>query len=586
MYQPAPVTFDEVDLRQRIAKHLERIYPEHHSDELQQRVYDALQIPSGARHTVPVAKWDESDVLVIAYGDTFRAPKEKPLRTLYNFLKDHLRDCISAVHILPFFPYSSDDGFAVINYLQVNDALGEWEDIEAISAEFDLMVDLVINHASSRSNWFSDFKRGIAPGKDYFVSVPEDTDVSNVVRPRPTPVLQPVQTLAGTRWVWCTFGPDQVDLDFANPEVLIEFVKIMARYLESGARLLRLDAVAFLWKEAGTTCIHLQQTHEVVKLLRLLAEAKSPRTIMVTETNVPNRENLTYFGNTNEAHAIYNFSLPPLLVHTLLTGNCRHLKTWMMSMPPAQLGTCYLNFIATHDGIGLRPAEGLLDEEELVRLLAAFRHFGGHISTRTDADGNERPYEANIALWDALKGTIDGTKDGLQMERFLCAHMVMFGLEGIPAVYIHSFLGTQNDYDYVEKTGRYRSINRHVFEDHEAAELLGSEDGRSSQVLRRLREVLQIRRRQPAFHPNAVQFTLHLGLELFAFWRQSLDRSQNIFCISNVTAIEKTIQLSDLNLISTEDWVDLVGGAQIQDLGGSLTLAPYQTVWLSNSNQT
>lgn len=582
MYQPGTIKLDEATVRQRIRKHLSRIYPDLDLTSFQDRIFRALNVPPGQVSHVPVTKWDESDVVAITYGDTFRRDGEKPLRTLLKFLDDHLSESISAVHVLPFFPYSSDDGFAVINYLQVNDALGEWQDIEQISRKFGLMVDLVINHASSRSSWFSDFKRGIRPGKDYFVSVPENTDVSNVVRPRPMPVLQPVQTLEGTRWVWCTFGPDQVDLDFSNPEVLLEFIQIMVSYIEAGSRFLRMDAVAFLWKEPGTTCIHLPQTHEVIKLLRLLAEVKAPGTIIVTETNVPNRENLTYFGNANEAHAIYNFSLPPLLVHTLLTGNCRHLKTWMMSMPPAQLGTCYLNFIATHDGIGLRPAEGLLEEGELDSLLAAFRSFGGHISTRAGPDGKERPYEANIALWDAVKGTIDGTVDGLQFDRFICAHTIMFGLEGIPAVYIHSFLGTPNDSDYVEKTGRYRSINRHVFEADECEVLLAHDQIVDNRVLVELNRILKIRRNQPAFHPNAVQFTLHLGLELFAFWRQSLDRSQNLFCISNVSATDQVVQLSDINLIGTMDWVDLLGGEVVEDLGGSLNLSAYQSVWLSN----
>lgn len=574
---------DEATLRQRICKHLERIYPDLDTSSLLDEVLAALGVCEDFSTTVPVTKWDESDVIAITYGDTFRVEGEKPLRTLLSFLNTHLNESISSVHVLPFFPYSSDDGFAVINYLQVNDALGEWQDIEAISDDFGLMVDLVINHASSRSSWFSDFKRGVAPGKDYFVTVPEDTDVSNVVRPRPMPVLQPVQTLKGIQWVWCTFGPDQVDLDFSNPDVLVEFIQIMASYIDAGARFLRMDAVAFLWKEPGTACIHLPQTHEVIKLLRLLAEVKNPGTVIVTETNVPNRENLTYFGNANEAHAIYNFSLPPLLVQTLLTGNCRHLKTWMMSMPPAQLGTCYLNFIATHDGIGLRPAEGLLEEQELTDLLTAFQQFGGHISTRAGADGQEHPYEANIALWDALKGTIANGADEYQFQRFICAHTIMFGLEGIPAVYIHSFLATPNDSEYVEKTGRYRSINRHIFEGREDIALVSSADRSSGRVLREVGRILKIRRCQPAFHPNAVQFTLHLGLELFAFWRQSLDRSQNIFCISNVTSSEQVVQLSDINLISTQQWVDLLGGIEVQDLAGSIVLGAYQSIWLSNT---
>ncbi|SFR77245.1 sucrose phosphorylase [Marinobacter daqiaonensis] len=526
--------------------------------------------------------WDESDILLITYADTIQEAGEKPLRTLHRFLDDCLRETINCVHILPFFPYSSDDGFSVMDYRAVNESHGGWEDIRAISAEYRLMADLVINHMSARSRWFENFRQRLHPGKDYFFEADPARDYSAVVRPRTSPLLLAVQTEEGERHVWCTFSEDQVDLNFANPQVLVEFVGIIRYYLEQGVRLFRLDAVAFLWKEPGTSCIHLQQTHELIKVLRLLVEHHSPEAILVTETNVPNRENLTYFGNANEAHVIYNFSLPPLLINTLVSGNCRHLKTWLMSMPPAQMGTTYLNFIASHDGIGMRPTDGLLTDEEKLALIATMEQFGGKVSFRRLGNGSNQPYEINIALWDALKGTEQNGPDQWQLQRFLCAHTIMLALEGIPAFYIHSLLGTGNDYARAEHTGRLRSINRGQWNLEVLEQELASPLSHHSQVFTRLEERIRLRRRQPAFHPNATQFTLHLGLKIFGFWRQSLRRDQSIFCIHNITDEVQQISLADINLIGTEQWRDLISGETMADLSGCLTLKPYQCVWLSN----
>ncbi|MEM8934760.1 MAG: alpha-amylase family glycosyl hydrolase, partial [Acidobacteriota bacterium] len=348
------------DLASQLEHHLSRIYPA----SVVPRLVEALiaRVSAiGSRTGDPVEKWSEDDVMLITYGDSVERPHEAPLRTLRSFVRKHLADTVTGVHVLPFYPYSSDDGFSVIDYRAVRDDLGTWDDIGALAEDVTLMADLVINHVSAKSAWFEQFLAGEPPGVDFFITHPASTDVSEVVRPRPHRVLVPFDTADGERHVWATFSADQIDLDFSNPDVLLEMIDVLFFYLEHGVRWIRLDAVGFLWKALGTPCIHLPQTHEVVRLLRTLAEAIEPRAVLISETNVPNVENLSYFGNRNEAHAIYNFSLPPLLVDALIRGRSRHLRAWMMSMPPAPHGCAYFNFTASHDGIGLRPAEGLLD---------------------------------------------------------------------------------------------------------------------------------------------------------------------------------------------------------------------------------
>jgi sucrose phosphorylase len=526
-------------------------------------------------------KWNETDVWMIAYGDSVVEPNKAPLQTLKGFADQHLTGVVSGIHILPFFPYSSDEGFAVINYSQVNESLGDWQDIEAIARDYKLMADLVINHCSQRSMWFDNYRQRKDPGQDYFVEASLGDDLSAVIRPRTSPLLCETQTLDGIRYVWCTFSHDQVDLDFANPKVFLEMVRIVRRYLEQGVRIFRLDAVAFLWKEIGTESVHLPQTHEFVRLFRTLIEAHTSDAIVITETNVPNHENLSYFGNANEAHAVYNFSLPPLLLHALISGTSEHLKYWQMQMPPAQDGTFYFNFIASHDGIGLRPANGLLSEADIDDLINTMQAFGGRISWRQAVGGKNEPYEINIALYDALQGTTAGP-DKWQQQRYLCAHTVMLAIEGVPGIYIHSLLATQNDYDRLELTSHNRSINRHQWDFAEINQLLASDKSHHAQVFDQLCKLIKIRVASAAFHPNAVQFTLHLGNEVFAFWRQSARRDQSVFCIHNVTDHAVSIPIRSINLISSQFWTDLISGQSLSMESQELNLEPYQSVWLTN----
>ncbi|NEQ50793.1 MAG: alpha-amylase [Leptolyngbya sp. SIO3F4] len=561
---------------------LSRVYSDEQVNALLPNLYDLTKEQLKAHSQEDLGKWDQDKVLLITYGDSICSDDASPLQTLHQFLNTHLGETVTGVHILPFFPYSSDDGFAVIDFLEVNPSLGNWADVEAIGRNFNLMFDLVANHVSSQSEWFQQFKANELPGCNYFISLPNDTPTTDVVRPRSSPLLTPVETTLGIQHVWTTFSADQVDLDYGNPDVFLEFVSIMLAYARHGARYIRLDAVGFLWKSLGTSCIHLPETHALIQTFREILQMVDPGIALITETNVPNRENLSYFGDRNEAHMIYNFSLPPLLLNALMQGRADHLKTWMMSMPPAPIGCAYFNFTASHDGIGMRPTEGLLEDTEFETLIATMRSFGAKISMRSKADGSESPYEINISLFDALQGTAKGP-DQWQIERFLCSQTVMMSLEGIPAFYIHSLLATPNDLEGLAATGHNRAINRHCWEKQRLDALLNNPETPQAIVLTELSRLIQIRRQQKAFHPNATQYTLHPdNPAIFAFWRQSIARDQSIFSIHNLSNQPHSLSLSELNLVNTDSWIDLISGEHFDDLHGVYELKPYQSVWLTN----
>jgi sucrose phosphorylase len=543
----------------------------------------ASAAPARAGPSHPTDLWSQRDVALITYGDSIVDGGSKPLKVLRDFCETWLGSCVTWVHILPFFPWTSDDGFSVLDYSSVNQALGDWNDISEIATDYRLMADLVLNHCSSRSAWFENFKQGVDPGKGYFFTKHSSFDVSRVVRPRTSDLTMPVVTSEGEQQVWCTFSHDQVDFDFSNPDVLLEFTRIIRLYLDRGVRIFRLDAVAFTWKRSGTTCINLPEAHDLVRLLRSLIEWVQPDAIIITETNVPNIENLAYFGQRDEAHCIYNFALPPLLIHTLVEADSSRITRWLMSMPPAILGTTYFNFLASHDGIGLRPVEGLLSEGELDSMIDQLQENGALLSWREHADGTRTVYEVNVSLFDAFKQS--GEAVDRTLDRMILAHAILLGLEGVPAIYLHSFVATNNDFSRVENTGHNRAINRHQWALDELTEQLNDVKSQHAQCLHSIKQLIDIRQRQPAFHPNATQFTLNCGRSIFGFWRQSPDRAQSIFCLYNVTPTRTAIAAASLNLVGSDSWRDLISGGTVDLFSEDPTieLAPYQAVWLTNT---
>ena len=541
--------------------------------------------PTVNGQSVDAPMWSEKDQWVICYGDSIVDEGTPPLAVLDTFLQRYLGDTVSGVHVLPFFPWSSDDGFSVIHYREVNSELGAWSDVQTLASHYDLMADLVLNHVSRESLWFVDYLTGSLPGRDYFIEVDPDTDVSQVTRPRSSPLLVPISTRRGTRHVWATFSEDQIDLNFENPDVLLEFVGILLFYLQQGVRIIRLDAVAFLWKRLGTPCIHLPETHTVVRLLRAIVDEVAPGTLLITETNVPHAENISYFGlerltqgTPDEAHMVYQFALPPLLLHTLTRGEATTLQTWLNSLPVLPPQCTYLNFTASHDGIGVRPLEGLLPDHERDALLELMHRFGGFVSMRSNPDGSDTPYEINITWFEAMRGTRRGP-DPWQIARFLCSQAIMLSLQGIPALYIHTLTGTLNDVEGVERSGRLRSINRRRWQLDELALLLESPATPTHDVFHALHRLLTQRRQEPCFHPNAPQRVIDTPSELLALERGPLPNGRRLLALYNVTdgKVDLTHAGDALHQTLTQhDWQPIGSASTHHDA----TLPPYAVCWL------
>ncbi len=561
-----------------VLEHLGALYPQADAAELAGRIDASFE-----RHRLAQRRtsrpWTERDTLLITYADTLVEPGAAPLHTLYAFLERRLQGVFSAVHLLPYFPFTSDDGFAVSSYREVRGDLGGWPDVTRIAERFDLMTDLVLNHCSREHPLARRLWAGDATAEPWFHVMEPDFDASAVTRPRATPLMTPLPNDPHGRGVWTTFGEDQFDFNYRNPEVLLDVLDVVAQYVATGTRLLRLDAVAYVWKEPGTSCIHLPQTHRVVRLLRAILDQHAPDCRLVTETNVPQDENLRYFGGGGEADMVYQFALPSLLLQALNRGSSVYLNRWLRDWPELPPGCTFLNFIASHDGIGVRPVERMVMPDELDDLLQTMRRFGGRISSRTGTDGREHPYEINITLFDAMRGTRSG-EDGLQRERMLCAHAILLALPGVPAFYIHSLLASPNDEAKAQATGRARSVNRGQLDMATLERELAAPEHARHQVFHALLQLIRTRRMQPAFAPDAAMEPLALGSGFLALTREAAEQKLLVLC--NMTPQTQQLNLNLQPLGFPERIRDLIGGADLRVRRSHLPmqLAPYQCLWL------
>ncbi|QCA02982.1 sugar phosphorylase [Pantoea vagans] len=520
------------------------------------------------------AHWDEQDVVLITYADQFREAGKPTLSTFSRFYQQHLQSTFPLVHLLPFFPWSSDDGFSVIDYHQVDPQCGDWQDIARLHQETRLMFDFVCNHMSSQSAWFSHFLAQDPGWDDFFISMPPATDLSAVTRPRTSPLLTPFKMADGdTRFIWTTFSADQIDLNFANPEVLLRMVNVLLDYLIRGADYVRLDAVGYMWKTPGTRCIHLEKTHQLVKLFRAIADHVAPGTVIITETNVPHQDNISYLGNGHdEAQMVYQFSLPPLVLHAIHTGSARALRQWASSLDLSSNDTTFFNFLASHDGIGLNPARGILSEVEIVALVRDLALEGALVSYKNNPDGTTSPYEINVTYLDALNSEADD--DATRLKRFLLAHAILLVFPGVPAIYIQSILGGRNHYDGVRAAGHNRAINRQKYDLQQIEAALAGGDWLRQQVYTRLGQLIQLRRRQPAFHPDNPMTIYDSENAVLVLSRHQPESGDGLLCVFNLSGRSVMTQLPVAHTLQ-----DVVSGEKI-DGTQPVKLDAWQFMWL------
>ena len=569
------------EIRNLINHKLRRIYKENYSNkelyDFSKEIVGSIKKFNSKRKTKKNFILSEKSSLLICYADSVLGTRaNKSITEFKKFYTKYLNNYFNIVHFLPFYPSSSDSGFAVKDHYKIDPRLGNWNDIKSFSKKSFIMADVVINHASSRGLWFKNYLRNKSPGKNYFLTVNKKFNSKNVVRPREHRLLKKVNIFNKNQYLWRTFSSDQIDLNFKNPKVLIRFIKIIINLINHGVNVFRLDAIAYLWKESGSKCVNLKQTHEIIKIIRIICNSLNSPAIIVTETNLPEKENISYFGKRDEAHWIYNFSLPPLLVHSLLFEDSKKITSWSKKLPQNKFGNSYLNFIASHDGIGMRPVEGLLNKRSINKMFKRLKKNGGEFSFRKIKGKSKKVYEANITLFNAFHKTDTDPKGTFHYARYICAHAIMISFEGVPAVYFNSMFGTANDMNKYIISNNKRDLNRYKWGSERLVKLLNNKSSKQHLFYEEITNLLNIKKRNKAFHPNAHRQTLNLGPKIFAFKRISLDKKQTIMCVSNLSSKSQIINIQ----LNKKKLKELIIGTFVNEK--SITLDPFQTIWLSN----
>ena len=557
---------------QRVKSLLTDIYGPHTG----QAAFDRIQL---IIEKYPIQKrkkrevFSQEDIVLITYGDSLKKEGQSPLAALREFAGRYLKGAVSAIHFLPFFPYSSDDGFSVMDFYAIDPQLGSWEDVHEIGRDFELMFDYVVNHFSAKSRWFADYLADKKGFEEFAIEVDPALDLSMVTRPRSLPLLSEYKKHDGRRvHLWTTFSADQIDFNFKSPDVLAAMLEVLLFYVRQGATIIRQDAIAYLWKEIGTNCIHLPQTHAVVKLFRAILDIVAPDVMILTETNVPHAENISYFGNgRDEAQMVYNFTLPPLLFYSFAKEDATMLSDWARGLQLESAVNTFFNFTASHDGIGVRPLEGILPPSEMAALIEVVAANGGQVSYKRNPDGSDSPYELNITYVDAILSS----RDSNRAAKFLASQAIQYALPGVPATYIHSLLGSRNWTAGVQHTGRARTINREKLQVEEVLKALNDPHSFRSSIFYPYIDLIKTRRQQPAFHPNADFEILDVDPRVFAIRRSSLD--QTIYAVANISQAEVPVSLppGDGDGMAT----DLISGRTLRP--ASFLLKPYQYVWLT-----
>lgn len=565
-----------------ISKRINRLYPEEIAEKAVHSIIDLVfkyksRIKSKEYHL------SEKDIILITYGDQVNRDHEPSLQTLKEFMDNHLKGFVNSVHILPFYPYSSDDGFSVVNYNEVNPHMGSWREVEQIGAEYRVMVDGVINHISQFSPWFKAYLSGDRYFQDFFIEVDPSVDLSEVVRPRASPLLSEfIDDNGKIRHVWTTFSKDQVDLNYKNHRVLRNVLDALFYYIEKGATLIRLDAIAFVWKDLGSECVHLPQTHELIQLIREVLHEVAPEVIIITETNVPHHENVSYFGSgDDEAQMVYNFALPPLLVHSVLTGNTKTLTSWAKTLTLPSDKVCFFNFTASHDGIGVRPIKGILSDDELEHMVEKVKEHGGLVSYRAESDGSQTPYELNCSYIDALSNPSED--DTIRFKRMLLTQAAVLSMPGVPGIYFHSLVGSRNYKDGVKHTGVNRTINREKYNIDWLENELSTQGTLAKRMLDSYRRIISIRINEKAFNPFGEFKILNIDDRIFAIEQFSKDKEERILAIHNFANEEVTFEVPEHITLPLCDILS-ANCSQYEceecQVKKEIKLEPYQIMWL------
>ncbi|HMM46751.1 MAG TPA: sucrose phosphorylase [Thiobacillaceae bacterium] len=423
-----------------------------------------------------------NQVQLIVYPDRMGAD----LAELGDIIERHFAHAIGGVHLLPPYPSNADGGFAPLTHKEIDPVYGSWEDVERISARYDLCLDLTLNHISDESPQFRDFvaKGYASEHADLFIHVDQlgplsQDDLARIhIRKEKEPFREVVFADGGRGRVWCTFTEHQIDLNYNSPKTYALLEDAIAFLTERGVKLFRLDAFGYTTKKIGTNCFLVEpDVYDILKWVDGVAREHGAETL----PEVHDHASFQYAIALHGMHP-YGFALPPLLLYSLLDANSTYLKQWLRMCPRNQI-----TVLDTHDGICIPDVEGVLPKDKIQAVI-------DNVSQRS-ADPILRGSAANVHSVGAIYQLTCTYYDALKRndDAYIAARAIQFFAPGIPQVYYVGLLAGCNDLDLMEATGELRDINRHRYSSAEVDEAV------RQPVVRRLLELMAFRSSYPAF---------------------------------------------------------------------------------------
>ncbi len=426
----------------------------------------------------------KNEIMLITYADSLG----KNLKDLHTVLNTHYKDAVGGVHILPFFPSSADRGFAPMRYDKVDEAFGDFSDVEAIGKEYYLMFDFMVNHISASSEYFQDFlqKKDKSQYKDLFIRYsefwdggePTEEQVDLIYKRKPRAPYIEVEFADGSKEkIWCTFCEEQIDLDVTKEKTKAFIRDTLKEMCRHGAAVIRLDAFAYAVKKQNTSCFFIEPDiwellYDIEKIVKeedaeILPEIHEHYTIPMKIAD--------------KGFWIYDFALPVLTLHALYNHTGEYLKRWLEMCPMKQFTT-----LDTHDGIGIVDVKDLLPDEEIEKVKEQMYKEGANVKKiySSEAYNNLDIYQVNTTYYSAL-----GNHD----DAYLLARAIQFFAPGIPQVYYVGMLAGSNDIALMEETKNGRDINRHYYSVEEVAAQ------QERPVVQKLKELMVLRNTNPAF---------------------------------------------------------------------------------------
>lgn len=515
----------------------------------------------------------ENTIQLITYPDSLG----DNLSELSAVLDNHITDAVGGVHILPFYPSSADRGFTPLTHMKVDPAFGTWEDILQITKNYRVMSDLMVNHISSESELFKDYRARAeySPYSDYFIGANKFSHhiprhyheneqnahvdmhygsrrfqqllenyvirpieslmkrarkidiifhkqgvnrmlLKKIYRPRPgSPFIPFTFANKTTRYLWCTFSKDQIDLDVSNPSVRKMFRDAIVHAAQNGISLIRLDAVGYACKRRGTNNFLLPETYDLIASLSEIAHRHGVKILPEVHSDYCTQLDLS---GRNGVDYVYDFQLPLLVLQALFSGCHCHLVRWLQLR-----SNNMITILDTHDGLPVPDVEGLLTSSEIEATIVYVNKKGGNAAMRASGENaqNVDVYQLNVTYFSALDEDDD---------MYIAARAIQFFIPGIPQVYYVGLFAGKNDIDRLERTGIGRDINRHSYSLDEIKEEM------KRPVVKRLMRLMRFRNTQPSFDGVFLRKKSPKN-QLILYWQK-----ENSFCEVKIDLhIHKTI---------------------------------------------